>query len=273
VVVADVAVGLGWLLLAGWTLLWGWVLVSGPADLMSADGVSALGGPTGQLRGLLGNPALLVGSGLAALLILGQAGVLDSVEDGSGLVALDGPVLRTMIENRTGWLTGVATAVSDIGSTATMTVVLLVVIAWLGWRRRWLDATISAVALAGAGVLVSGLKALLDRSRPPILDRLVVETNASLPSGHALVAVVGLGLLVALALPAVRRRWARVLVVAGAAVMVVAICASRLYLGVHWFTDVIAGALLGGAWLAVCLTVRAVLAARMRKTIRSPSCG
>ncbi|OLT18582.1 hypothetical protein BJF78_00060 [Pseudonocardia sp. CNS-139] len=106
-------------------------------------------------------------------------------------------------------------------------------------------------AAAGSIGLFNLLKVLLDRPRPPLLGQLVAAENESLPSGHATMAVAVVGSLVALAWAA-RGPAARVAMVTAAAAWAAAVGGSRVYLGVHWFSDVVAGWLVGAAWLAVC---------------------
>jgi undecaprenyl-diphosphatase len=87
----------------------------------------------------------------------------------------------------------------------------------------------------------------------------MTENNPALPSGHALGSIVVLGVLAAVVLLATHRTLLRVAAVAAAALGVLTIGVSRLYLGVHWLTDVVTGWFLGGAWLAVCVTALCVL--------------
>ena len=87
----------------------------------------------------------------------------------------------------------------------------------------------------------------------------MTETNPALPSGHALGSIVVLGVLAAVVLLATHRTLLRVAAMAAAALGVLTIGVSRLYLGVHWLTDVVTGWFLGGAWLAVCVTTLCVL--------------
>ena len=91
---------------------------------------------------------------------------------------------------------------------------------------------------------------------------MTIETNPALPSGHALGSIVVLGVLAAVVVLATRHTLLRVAAVATAALGVLTIGLSRLYLGVHWLTDVVTGWFLGGAWLAVCVTTLCVLTRR-----------
>jgi undecaprenyl-diphosphatase len=123
-------------------------------------------------------------------------------------------------------------------------------------RRRRGDAALVAVVAAGAGLLVRFGKATVGRERPPAEFRLVTELNESFPSGHALASAAILGVVLIVFLPSVKSAGARIAICVCVALFVAAIGLSRLYLGVHWATDVIGGWVTGLAWLALCLTVR-----------------
>jgi undecaprenyl-diphosphatase len=168
---------------------------------------------------------------------------------------LDRTVLDWFVAQRSALATGLATLVTEVGSTLVMALMAGVAVLVLWWRSRTAEAVAIAVATAGAGLLVVGFKALYGRPRPPLEVRLALETNASLPSGHALASTVVLGMLAIVAVRLARRRALRLLAPPLAAALVLVIGVSRLYLGAHWFTDVLVGWLLGGAWLVLCAAV------------------
>jgi undecaprenyl-diphosphatase len=212
-------------------------------------GMTALVGP-GRARPWLrtaGVAAAAVGvGGLAAELT-------DNVVDADGATRFDRPVLDWVLAHRVPGLDPVAVAVTDAGGTPAMAVLALVAIGWLLLLRRRSQALLVAVAALGAAALVTVIKNAVGRVRPPLVDQLVVETNPSFPSGHTLGSTVVIGVVAAVLVAMTGRALARVAIVATAAVAVLLIGLSRLYLGVHWTSDVLQGWLLGALWLGVCL--------------------
>lgn len=190
----------------------------------------------------------------AGLLVVLAAAALWAAFAGYGPAQLDGPALGESIENRSPVLTGVAVAVTTAGNTTAMAVLAVLVGVFSWWRGRRADAVLAVVAMGTASLVFTTIKRILDRPRPPVADRLVTVGNESLPSGHAVMSVVVIGTVVVLAWRHLTRS-ARVVLVVLAAAWVGAVGATRVYLGVHWFSDVIAGWLVGAAWLAVCVTV------------------
>ena len=192
---------------------------------------------------------------VAAGVILGLA---DGASESNGLASIDPPLWSFMIDHRTSALTTLAVTVTTLGSTVAMALIALATVVFLLVKRRRGDAALVTVVAAGAGVLVRFGKATVGRERPPVDFRLVAETNESFPSGHALASAAILGALLVVLLPAIPSARGRAVAIAAAAIFVTAIGLSRLYLGVHWATDVIGGWVIGFAWLYFCLTVRRV---------------
>ncbi|WP_413811476.1 phosphatase PAP2 family protein [Streptomyces sp. OE57] len=129
----------------------------------------------------------------------------------------------------------------------TMRALLAVAVGWLLWRREWLLALWVAVTAALGTVLQQAVKAALGRERPRWSNPVDSAHYAAFPSGHALTATVAFGLLLwLLTLHGAPAKWLR-LMAAVAAVSVLGVGVTRLYLGVHWPSDVLAGWLLGAA--------------------------
>ncbi|MGD9986508.1 phosphatase PAP2 family protein [Pseudonocardia sp.] len=199
-------------------------------------------------------PVLL---GVVAVLALAVAAgwLLHFGATGTGTADADAALLTDAVAVREPVLTTTAVTITTIGSTAAMALLAaaMCIVSWLRGHRA--DALFVAAAAIGGSVLFRLLKLFYDRPRPPVATRLVNETNESLPSGHATMSVVIVGALLVL-LWAGRSTAARVALVTAATLWVVAVGATRIYLGVHWFSDVLAGWFVGATWLAVCAVVR-----------------
>ncbi|WP_067687464.1 phosphatase PAP2 family protein [Nocardia jejuensis] len=199
-------------------------------------------------------------SGVLSTLVLAAAALILTCN----VVWIDGPIgpdtawLQTIVDHRTSTMTTLAKAVSDIGDTQSMTAVAVIACLLLAWWRRWEQLLLVAITSMGAAVLVLGGKRLVGRDRPPVVDHLVTESSYSYPSGHTLGVTVVLGILLALAVPPLRTL-ARVAVLTIGIGFILAVSLSRSYLGVHWPSDLLGGWLIGGCWLALCLTLRPYL--------------
>ena len=123
-------------------------------------------------------------------------------------------------------------------------------------ERAWADLVFLTAALLGSDLAVSLLKAWFDRERPDVAPAVRLPASASFPSGHAAEGVAGLGGLAVLAAERLPSRRARMWLWAAVAFAGVAVGLSRIVLGVHYVTDVLAGWCFGLAWLAGCLLVR-----------------
>lgn len=157
-------------------------------------------------------------------------------------------------------------AVSDItalGGYAVLTLLVVLSAFYLILQRRAGTAAMMIGAIVSGTILVSLFKALFDRDRPDLVDHLTHATSSSFPSGHASAATLTyltLGLLLA---SAQERRRARVFIVTSALLVAVLVGFSRVYLGVHWPSDVVAGWAFGAAW-AVAWWFAARLVSRWR---------
>src|SRR2546422_374582 len=142
------------------------------------------------------------------------------------------------------------TAISSVASPLTMTMVALGGVFVLAWRREWIVLGGWVAAFSGAALIDYWLKLVIHRPRPSYAAALMPQATWSFPSGHAMGSLVGYGMLAyVLCLLATCNHRTRLWIVAGAAVVIVAIGVSRLYLGVHYFSDVVGGYAAGAIWL------------------------
>jgi undecaprenyl-diphosphatase len=204
--------------------------------------------------------ALVLTIGAAVALFGLQAVLSDAIDDaGAGATRLDTAVAAFTVGHRTPVLTAVAETLNIGGSLAGLTVLAAAVAAALLLRHRRLEAAVVLAAPAAAGLLGNASKLGYDRARPPVAGHLVTVTDSSLPSGHTLDATIVLGVLALVVLSLVHGRLARTAVVAIACAGIAVAGVARVYLGVHWATDVVAGWLLGGAWVAFSAAVLLML--------------
>ena len=138
---------------------------------------------------------------------------------------------------------------SDVGSALAWQIVIALVAIWLLWRRQWRLAAFAVVTTAGSSLLNTAVKLAVHRTRPVVSQPFVHEPGASFPSGHSQAAVVGFGVLLLVFLPVLDRGW-RLVAVAVSILAVVLIGFSRVALAAHYVSDVVAGFVLGAAWLA-----------------------
>jgi undecaprenyl-diphosphatase len=147
-------------------------------------------------------------------------------------------------------------AITDIGSVYGIAAVGGAMIVWLARTRRVVDAVTCAVAIGGAGVLSLLLKAFFREPRPTVFTPLTVAHGFSFPSGHSLESFCLYGFIavwLVLSRPRAAYRW---LAAVACIIVPLAVAFSRMYLGVHWPTDVSAGILVAVAWLAACFAGR-----------------
>lgn len=232
--------------------------------------------PAPQLRLRDGSPArlsrtpALAGAGVTAAALAGFAGLVDGVSEHADLASYDPGITSSVAGLRVPVLTFVAEVATTVGSEVAIGLLTVGALAWLWFARRdRLRALLFGAAMAGAGVLTLGVKHLLGRHRPPAAFVVgPVDTGYSFPSGHTLFSTVYLGLVVMLVVWPRSGRPARVATVATWLVGSAAIGASRVYLGYHWTTDVIAGWVLALAVLGVALVLLASVLPRLEASRR-----
>ncbi len=138
--------------------------------------------------------------------------------------------------------------VTALGSTTVLTILVVFVALLLASMGRWRTGVLVALACASGSWANVLLKHVVARTRPDLVPHLMAETSNSFPSGHAANSAIVYLTLATLAWPLLRRPAARAFAMAAAVLLVIAIGASRVYLGVHWPSDVLAGWLFGALW-------------------------
>jgi len=171
------------------------------------------------------------------------------------MTTVDGPITRYVVDHRTASMTSMMKAVTMLGSSAVL--VPLVVVAGLVARQRragWKPLVVLAASLLGSIALYDVVKVLVGRPRPAVGRLVATATGYSFPSGHAVGATAALGALAYLCATWQRGWAAKVATWASAIIVVLLVGFSRVYLGVHWTSDVVGGYALGALWLAAVVT-------------------
>jgi membrane-associated phospholipid phosphatase len=197
---------------------------------------------------------LLIATGCACLFVALALGVSIA----GPLVRFDhstADVLNTYA-SETPNITGLFRIIGIPGSLAALALVGVLVAVALLAQRSWLTLAAWVVGLLGGEALNLLLKDLFARPRPSLEHPLVVETSYSFPSGQVMMSLVVYGMLAYFAMLTLRSWGARAVAVGVAAVLVVLIGSSRVYLGAHYVSDVVGGLAVGGAWLSAVITAR-----------------
>lgn len=188
---------------------------------------------------------------LGGILIVASAvfiALLDEVGASSDLASADNVVYHVLQLLRTPWMDRVMVVITALGDWQVLLALFAVLFVWLALHRRWSAALHWLAAAAFAQILIQAVKMTTSVARP--VDVYTGTTAFSFPSGHATSSMVVYGflaVLVARELPPARR-W---LAYAATAPLIALIAFSRLYLGVHWLSDVVGGLSLGLIWVAL----------------------
>jgi len=145
---------------------------------------------------------------------------------------------------------------NGITGTSVMTALLA---AWFAYRKAYYWLIVLVAAVPGGMLLNVVLKHIFRRQRPSLDDPLLTLSTYSFPSGHTVAATLFYGVLACYLWRRVRAWPRRLLIVLGACAMVALVALSRMYLGVHYLSDVMAASMEGAAWLTVCVTAVSTL--------------
>ena len=212
--------------------------------------------------------ALLLGTLAASTLLFSK--LAEDVAAGEPIVSLDRTVALGLHTHSTDPATGLMSAVTQLGGTQALLTVTLAAVLALMAKRRLAHAALMAAALIGGQALNWALKASFERPRPSFSEPLATAAGYSFPSGHAMVSLTVYGALAFVVATSIKSRRARTAILASALTLILTIGFSRIYLGVHYVSDVLAAYAAGAAWLSVC-ALTAVSVERRDSNPRPPA--
>lgn len=209
--------------------------------------------PPAGVRSML--PRWFVAAVVVAGVMLIVFGVLaEQVVEHGPLTSVDYSLMMAFHRSAAPGGTEFFAALTWLGAPVVIGALAVVVVLILGVTRKPALLAGWVTAVAGGGVLDETAKLLVRRPRPPFAALYIDGASYSFPSGHAVNSMLAYGMLAYLLIRWIHRRGVSTLIVAAAALLILAIGFSRLYLGVHYFSDVVGGYAIGGFWLSVSVT-------------------
>ncbi len=211
---------------------------------------------------------LVIGVAIAIAGTLAFAELGEHVRSG-GTQAFDVAVLQWLGAHHTKLLTAAAVELTYLG-TGTVVLMIVGVAALFLWHTEHKHSARLLLAAVAGNILLNGaLKLVFHRPRPSVFAWQTVAVSSSFPSGHAMSATVCYGTVAYLVARLQKHHWSRVLTLGAAVLLILLICGTRLYLGVHYPSDVLAGILVGLAWASFCMaTLEASLVLARRRAPR-----
>lgn len=173
-------------------------------------------------------------------------------------ILFDEPILRFMQQYHSDWLTMLVKMMTNLGGIVGVSLLVIAAMSLLWWRKRTQAVVMLGLGVSGAALINVVVKMIFARARPDLWEHLVVETFYSFPSGHAMASS---ALAFSVILIAWRTRW-RWLAISLAMLYMIIIGATRLYLGVHYPSDVLAGWAISLAWVVFVAMVLGVVRVR-----------
>lgn len=180
--------------------------------------------------------------------------IAEQIGPSTPVFAVDRQISHWFHEHARSELTALASAVTFCGSVGFVSAVSVCCGIFFATRQAWNRLLAIIVTMLGGSLLNMLLKHLFHRQRPILENPLVTLTSFGFPSGHTMGATLLYGLLALIAAQFVRKRWARLLIFAVAALVIALIGLTRIYLGAHYLTDVLGALAAGCVWLAFSWT-------------------
>ncbi len=193
-----------------------------------------------------------------ALVLIGASwlfgGVAEDVVHGDPLTLVDVQVAQWFHEHATPLVTRIMLVITDLHGSLAVTLAVVLIASYLAWKRNWYWLICLMLTVPFGMLLNIMMKYSFHRARPSFENPLLVASSYSFPSGHVAGATLLYGIVAAMVITQIETwRW-RVMIVLGAIALVVLVALTRMYLGVHYLSDVLAAFAEGIAWLTLCLT-------------------
>ncbi len=225
---------------------------------------------TARLIGRISSTSLVLLAGLLISIacMVFFADLAEDVQENDRIVEFDSALAEELYSRATPGSVRFFQFISFLGSPFIPVIGVLMGIV-LARRREWTRLTLWITAVAVGELLNLILKQIFARARPVFASPLAVAQFFSFPSGHAMMSIITYGMMAYLLWRMVKNHRLRILIVFTTVLLVAVIGISRLYLGVHYFSDVVGGFAAGAAWLGTCI-IALELFERRAKYRRNP---
>ncbi|NEM99479.1 phosphatase PAP2 family protein [Pontibacter burrus] len=226
-----------------------------------------------RIASFIGNrfdPGIFVGLPLSLLLLVGLVNIIllseltESVMDAEWIVVADQKFTDLLYSMRSEWLSRCLYVITSLGEREAVFTVGGVATVFMFYYKRYWAIVAFWLAMAGVGLSVQFAKSFISRARPAGVAYYEVE-HFSFPSGHATTAMALYGMLGYLLYRNIQNLLYRRLIVVGTIIFIVLVGFSRIYLGVHFLSDVLAGFLLGMLWMLVGISLEEVMLYRKKR--------
>ncbi len=165
-----------------------------------------------------------------------------------------------------GWVTNAMEDITSLGSATVIVLFTLIIAVYLLLQKKYYWLWLVLIATIGGALLVWGLKEFIGRTRPTVVTHLLEENSLSFPSGHSMMSAIVYLTQATLLSKIEENRKAKIYIISVALLLTFLIGISRVYIGVHYPTDVLAGWVAGISWALLCWYVASLLE---RKNLRS----
>lgn len=206
----------------------------------------------------------LIGLGISLLCLWIFAEIAAEISERETLIAIDHALANALYASAYPQRTQFFILISFLGSQYVLLPLVGIVVMCFAWKHRWKSCCLLLIATAGGMLLNLLLKEWFVRPRPQFEIPLAIENTFSFPSGHSMNSLIVYGMLAYLICVHTTNHYLRIVTVFSVVLLVILVGISRMYLGVHYLTDVLAGFTAGGVWLGTCILVAETLRRRQK---------
>ena len=180
--------------------------------------------------------------------------IAENVVNGNGFTIADVKIAQWLHAHSTPLLTQCLLVVTHLHDPISISLMVVLLSSFLIWKKKWYEFIAILLVVPGGMLLNLLIKEMFQRARPIFEQPFIMLTTYSFPSGHVAATTLFYGMLAALLISKTQTRIQSAFIVVIALAMIILVAFSRLYLGAHYFSDVLAAFFEGTAWLALCLT-------------------